>query len=673
MVEERNENLHDADGKDEQKNAPQSNQNQNDKNEEVTKQKKDKVTSHENKQAELEKELIEEEKKVTEETEKEALNDKSVEQVVSEIEDNMASDSEKHDDDDDEHHIPLKSYFSFEPEALIEEAKQIISENPVQKIKKHIEEIKSVFLDKIEKLKEGFEEESEEYRKIKETERSFFDIYKDYKKQLKDYYNEIQERLNTNLEKRKDIIEELKRIIDSTEYNFEQRLKKFKDLQKAWRTAGAVPRNEYSEIWNNFRHHEARFYDLLDLDREYRDKVFQKNLEEKKEIIEAGKKLLKENDIHQMFVQLQNLHKRWKEETGPVSREYREQVWEEFKDITKQIHDKRRDFYKKLKEQFGDNLIKKQEIIEKLKEIAENLPDTHKLWQETIKKVEELREEFYQIGFVPKKNREEIWDAFKSELKTINKQKNNYYKSLKELQKENLDKKNKLIQIANEWKDSEDWETATEKFKQIQQEWKNIGHVPRRVSEKVWKEFREACNYYFDRFHSEVKKSHDEEYENFLKKKEFLRQLKEKFSDIPEDQKFSIDDIKQIQKDWKELGYVPHHKRYINAKFNKYIDTLFDKLNVDKRELSFLKFKNMVDEYLKDEKFYKLDQEKRYVRQKIENIEKEIQQLENNSLFIVSNDANNMFKKEIDKKRKNNKGVLDFWKKKLNYLNSLNY
>ncbi len=669
MVEERNENLHDADGMEEQNKASQTNK-QNDSSNDVSNEPK--TSKDEEKKLDLEQKLIEEEKKVTEETEKETSNEKSVDEVVSEIEENMASESEKH-DDEGEHHIPLISYVGFEPEELINEAKKLFEENPVQKIKKHFEEIKSAFEDKIAIRKEGLEEESEEFQKIKEIERTFFDVYRDYKKKLKTYYNEIQERLNNNLEKRKEIIEELKRIIDSTEYTFEQRLKKFKDIQKAWRTAGAVPRNEYSGIWENFRHHEARFYDLLDLDRDYRDKIFQKNLEEKQKIIEEGKKLLEENDIHNMFVELQKLHKRWKEETGPVSRENREKVWEEFKIVTKQIHDKRRDFYKKLKEQFGDNLIKKQEIIDQLKEIASDLPNAHKAWQDTIKKVEQLRDDFYQIGFVPKKNREEIWEAFKTELKTINKQKNNFYKTLKELQKENLDKKQKLIQIANEWKDSEDWKEATEKFKQIQNEWKQIGHVPRRVSEKIWKEFRETCNYYFDRFHAQAKHAHDEEFENFLKKKTYLQELKEKFKEIPDDKKFSMEDIKAIQKEWKEIGFVPYNKKYINVKFNKYIDTLYDKLHVDKRELAFLKFKNMIDEHLKAEKFYKLDQEKRYVRQKIENIEKEIQQLENNSMFIISNDANNMFKKEIDKNKKNNKEILDFWKKKLNYLNSLKY
>jgi len=643
MVEERNENLHQADGMNEQEKAPSEKQNQ-------TEEK-------------VEPKLLSEGKENEEE--------KTLEEVVNEIEEKMASDSEHH-EEGHETQIPKIIYSTLDPEKLIEEAKKLVESSPVQNIKSHIDEIIKVFGEKIEIIKEKLEQENEDPVKL-DIEKDFQAIINDYKKKLRAYKAEIQEKLENNLERRKAIIEDLKNLIDSTEYTFEQRLKKFKEIQKSWRTAGPIPRNTYTDIWNTYRHHEERFYDLLDLDREYRDKVFQDHLEEKKAIIEEAKKLLNEKDIHYIFVELQKLHKKWKEETGPVSREFRESIWEEFKEVTKQIHDKRREFYKKLKEQFGENLIKKQEIIEKLKEISENLPDNHKNWQEVIKKVEALREEFYQLGFVPKKNREEIWSSFKETLKKINKQKNNFYKSLKDLQKENLEKKQALIKIAEELKESEDWENATKKYKEIQEEWKKIGHVPRKVSDKIWHEFREHCNHYFDRYHKHIKQEKNDEFEIFFKKKEFLQELKEKFRELPEDHNFTIEDIKKIQQEWHDMGYVPKNKQYINAKFNKFINGLFDKLHIDKRELSFLKFKNQIDDYLKNENFYKIDSEKRYVRQKIEGIEKEIQQLENNSMFIKSDDKNNMFKREVEKNIKKNKEILDFWKKKMDYLNSLEY
>jgi len=241
------------------------------------------------------------------------------------------------------------------------------------------------------------------------------------------------------------------------------------------------------------------------------------------------------------------------------------------------------------------------------------------------------------------------------------------------LQKDNLDKKMALIKIAEELKDSDDWETATQKFKDIQEEWKKIGHVPRKYSEKIWQQFREACNYYFDRYYGHIRSEKNEEYGNFVKKKEYFTKLKEQFKDADGEAGYTIDDIKKIVNEWKELGYVPDNKHYINVKFNKFINGLYDKLNIDKRELSFLKFKNTVDQYHEDGNYRKLDSEKRYVRQKIEAILKEIEQLENNMMFIKSDDDNNPFQKEVEKNLTKNKEILDFWKKKLQYLESLNY
>ncbi len=665
MVEDRNENLQAADGMNGTSEEPQnSNQNKDSGN----------LKSHSETTTQSNEQLEEEAHKL--------LEEKSVDQVVDEIEQNVASESEEHKEElsdikhEDDKHIPLLSYKDFELQGLINEAKQLLDVHPVQKLKKHFEEIKNAFDDKVATLTEQRKAANPELEEIDldlPEINEFRYVWKDYKQKLNTYRKEIQDKLEANLNKRQDLIEELKKIIDSTEYTFEERIKHFKEIQKQWRNAGSIPRTKYTDIWQTFKHHEERFYDLLDLDRDYRDKVFQENLKEKQSIIGRAKELLKEDDIHQIFKELQTLHKKWKEETGPVAREYREKVWEEFKEVTKQIHDKRRDFYKKLKEQFSQNLDKKRDIIAKLKELTVEIPDNHKEWQKKIKEVEQLRESFYQIGYVPKKYREEIWDEFKSTIKEFNKHKNNFYKSLKELQKQNLEKKLHLIEVAESLKESDEWETATQKYKEIQEEWKKIGHVPRKYSEKIWQQFREACNHYFDRYYAHVRSEKNEEYGNFIKKKEYLATLKEQFKEIDENTTYTIDDIKKITSEWKTLGYVPDNKHYINVKFNKFINALYDKLNIDKRELSFIKFKNTIDQYMEEGNYHKVDAEKRYVRQKIEGILKEIEQLENNMMFIKSADKNNPFKKEAEKNVAKNLEILAFWKKKQQYLDSLNY
>ncbi len=663
MVDERDENLQPADGMNESAETQNNSAKIEQADEDVLKTEENSEISEKTPDLEADNDSLK------------LLSEKSVDEIVDEIEQSMAVESEK-DKEQHEEHIPFLSYKNFDIPTLLNEAKKLLETHPVQKIKKHFDTIKTVFEDKVDVLTEQYKKEnpnaSEVDLYIPEINELKY-IIKDYKVKLQAYRKEVQKRLEENLKKRQALIEELKHIIDSPEYGFDERIKKYKEIKKQWRKAGSIPRSRYTDIWETFKHHEERFHDLLDLDKDYRNKVFKENLEQKQAIIEEAKKLLDYDDVHRAFKELQKLHKKWKEETGPVAREYREKIWEEFKNITKQIHDKRRDFYKKLKEEFAQNLVKKQEIIEKLKEITAEIPENHKEWQQKIKEVEDLREQFYKIGFVPKKNREEIWSSFKTVIKDFNKHKNNFYKTLKELQKENLDKKMTLIKIAEELKDSEDWETTTQKFKEIQEEWKKIGHVPRKYSEKIWKQFRDACNHYFDRYHAHIRSEKDEEYNNFIKKKEYLNTLKEQFKDVDNTAGYTIEDIQNIISEWKKLGYVPDKKQYINVKFNKFINSLYDKLQIDKRELSFIKFKNIVDQFYEEGNFRKLDSEKRYVRQKIENISKEIEQLENNMLFIKSNNENNPIKKEVERKIEKNKEILEFWKKKLQYLNSLEY
>ena len=670
MVEERNENLQSADGKNEQteaaKNTVENTTPEVEKTEEVVEQK-------------IEEKVEEEVEEKVEEKSHQLAEEKTVEEVVDEIEKDLATASEAADEKEQteviQHDIPLLSYKDFDFKTLIEEAKKLFKEHPVQKIKKHLDEIRAAFDDKVHQIIAAEKEKNPDEEVVVEIpeRREFNSFWKDYREKYNTYRKEIQDRLEQNLAIKQGLIEELKATIESTEFDFNERLKRFKDIQRKWRTSGNVPRAMYSDIWQTFKHHEERFYDLLDLDRDYRDKIFQENLDVKQGIIDKAKELLTQNDIHHIFKELQNLHLQWKEETGPVAREHRERVWEDFKEVTKQIHDKRREFYKKLKEEFVGNLAKKQEIIAQLQEATAEIPSNHKQWQSKIKEIEKLRESFYQIGYIPKKNRDEIWAAFKNSVKEFNKHKNTFYKSLKELQKENLEKKLNLIKVAEEWKESEDWKEATQKFKNIQEEWKTVGHVPRKYSEKLWKDFRETCNYYFDRFHKHVRSEKSEEMENFLKKKERLHDLKEQFKEIKEDVEYTIDDIKVIIEEWKTLGYVPENKHYVNVKFNKFIDSLYDKLNVDKRELSFIKFKNTVDGYFEQENYRKLDSEKRYVRQKIEGILKEVQQLENNMMFIKSATKNNPFKREVENNVARNLEILAFWKKKQQYLDSLNY
>jgi len=220
------------------------------------------------------------------------------------------------------------------------------------------------------------------------------------------------------------------------------------------------------------------------------------------------------------------LHKIWKEDIGPVGKEHREEIWERFSNATSVLHQRRQDHYKELDKVYEQNLEKKHEIIAAIIELSSNVANNHKALQQQIKLLEEQRNAFFNAGKVPQKVNEKTWAAFKEAVRGFNRNKNAYYKNLKKEQQDNLDKKRALLELAISLKDSEEWDSTTQEMKRIQNDWKKIGHVPRKYSDKIWKEFKAACNHYFDRLHARKNASNQEEEENLVKKEACLEKLK---------------------------------------------------------------------------------------------------------------------------------------------------
>ena len=320
------------------------------------------------------------------------------------------------------------------------------------------------------------------------------------------------------------LIEELKHLIDNAEPS--TMYSQFKKLQDKWRSIGNIPRTKYNDTWHTYHHHVERFYDLLHLSNDLRDLDFKHNLEEKLKLVVKAEELAEGNDLNKAFKELQVLHRLWKEDIGPVGREHREEIWERFSNATKKIHEQRHVLQKDLESRYEDNVIIKREVIDKISNLVDDKIDSHKIWQQKIKELETLRQEFFKMGRVPRAVNERIWKEFKDATRSFNKIKNNFYKNIKKGQHDNLTKKNALVEKAESLKDSEDWDITSEVMKQIQAEWKTIGHVPRKYSDKIWKKFKDACNHYFDRLHGVQDEANKDQVESFNKKKELLENLK---------------------------------------------------------------------------------------------------------------------------------------------------
>lgn len=593
---------------------------------------------------------------------------------VEEIEESNAEDAED-ETNAERHELESKDYHAMSMEQLVDELEGLLKDKKIQTIKAQVDEIKSEFHSKFGEL---LDEKKEEFLSEGGNEIDFYyttpikkrfnEAYKSYRNTLNAYYKDRESNLKQNLENRLAIIEEIKGLIN-VEENINTTYKHFKDLQEQWRNAGPIPRDRYNNAWNSYHHHVEVFYDFLHLNRDLRDMDFKHNLEQKTKIIERAEELAKDDNINRAFRELQVLHKLWKEELGPVDREHREEIWARFSNATKTIHDKRQAYYADLDKAYEANLVKKEEIIARIEDVSKDQPKSHQGWQKKIKAIEALRQEFFNAGKVPNKVNDATWTKFKSAVRNFNRSKNNFYKSLKKDQYDNLQKKLELIKIAEDNKDSDDFDTTTALMKKIQSDWKTIGHVPRKDSDKIWKQFKTACNHYFDRMHAEKNAASKEEMAAFEKKSALLETVKNiELTGKPEK---DIETIKTQINAWKAIGHIPSSKRFIDGKFNKAIDALFGKLDMDRAKLEMIKFENKLETLSKPDDTRLLDNEQNFIKKKITEIKSEINQLENNMQFFSNVDESNPLVRDVIKNIKNHKDNLQTWKDKLRKVKSM--
>jgi hypothetical protein len=605
--------------------------------------------------------------------------EKSDRQILEEIDNHLARQSEKEEEQHRKITVDINRLKNYSLKELADEFRDIMENNEPRHSRNALQIIRSVFLEKFEQAKEEALQKhieqngSEKGFYFRSAEKEEFDsLYREFKRRLKDSFQQFRQLLEENLKKKEEILDELRKLANGEiEGNASELYKRFNEIRTEWNKTKPVPREKYNELWETYKFLVEKFHEYIELDKEYRNKLYKENLQKKQKIIERAKELLAMDDAVKAFRELQYLHKVWKEQTGPVAKEQSEQIWQEFKDLTKQIHDKRREYLAQLREQYMQNLEKKKELITRLDEILQEEVTEHKRWQELLQVIEKLKEEFQNARYVPYKQRKEIQNEFYGRIREFNRKKNAFYKSLKVKQRENLQRKKELIEQVKALLNEEDVKSAHEKCKTIREEWRTIGFVPKKISDEIWNEFKEACNRFYEHYREVIKHEIDEEYNNYLKKKEFLGQLKADFKEGKMDH-FNLDEIEEILQQWKEIGHVPENVRYINSKFNRFISALFSKLNLDENQLRMMQFKNMVQQWINDGETGKIRKEINYIRNKINEITDEIQNFETNLHFIKpSDDDNNPLLERLQNKINVKKKQLELWKEKLNYLLSL--
>ncbi len=524
---------------------------------------------------------------------------------------------------------------------LVDTLKDIIDNKSILQIKNDVELIKINFYKKhkadIEKKRKNFLQEGGDIEDFKVEEEPLERMLKEYLKKYKEikaeYNKKLEDEKQENLDKKYQIIEEIKDLVNRKE-SINKTFHEFRELQKKWRSIGLVPQQNVKDLWETYHHHVEAFYDYIKINKELRDLDLKKNLESKIELCENAEELLLEPNIISAFNELQKLHEQWRE-IGPVPPDMRVEIWERFKETTSKINKKHQEYFLNLKKEQKKNLEAKSVLCEKAEEINSMAITTHKEWESRSNDIIELQKVWKTIGFAPKKDNNKIYNRFRNACDNFFNKKREFYSQNREQQNDNLQLKTDLCVQAEALKESNEWKKTTEELITLQKRWKEIGPVPYKYSDKIWRRFRQACDKFFEK--KETYFSHiDNSYEQNLKKKEELIEKIEKL-DITDNVEECLKKLKEFQREWAEIGFVPYKsKDEIQDKYRNAINRKFDDLNVDDNRKNILKFKTKLDNLKnKPNGIQRIRQERDKYNNKLKQLENDIVLWENNIGFFT--------------------------------------
>ncbi|MDY0103519.1 MAG: DUF349 domain-containing protein [Lentimicrobium sp.] len=612
----------------------------------------------------------------------------------------LDSDGSEDDDTDDQEETEVDDLADLDGmtrEELVSKLEELVKDSDVQKIKNDVSRIKVAFLklnkdfkheayQKLVALSDNTESEGEGEGEgtetvavaetptvvpddeVEERFKAAFQIYKHNKFK----YTEEQEKLKIqNLEAKNLILEELKALISSEE-TLKKTYDEFKILQDRWKSIGMVPKTEVNNLWQNYHFLVEKFFDKVKINKELKDLDLRKNLEAKMELCEKAEELLLETSIIKTFKQLQQYHEDWKE-IGPVPQDKKDELWERFRSATDQINERRREYYNEMQEGLEQNLAAKTILCEKAEQLIGVDNDSIKSWQDGTNQITELLQIWKSLGPAPKKQNNEIWARFKTSLDTFFNAKKDFYNKLKEQQMHNYNLKLDLCVQAEALRSSTDWRNTTRELINMQNEWKNIGPVPRKQSDKIWKRFRAACDEFFQTKSAYFKNVSGHEEENMKLKLDLIE--KAKVFEIGENRNEAIETLKDFQRQFMEIGHVPiKEKERLQTEFRAVINKHFEKLKMESISMGATNYRSRVDRMAKDspDAGRVISKERNYVQGKIQQLQDEIKTWENNIGFFAKSKTANLLKQEFEKKIDKAKEELQLLEAKLKMLRETN-
>ena len=488
------------------------------------------------------------------------------------------------------------------------------------------------------------------------------------KERRQQQFREQEAEKEENLKKKLDIIEKIKAMVTSPE-EANRAYPEFKALQQEWKEIKNVPAERANELWRNYQLYVEQFYDLLKLNSEAREYDFKKNLEIKTRLCEAAEKLAEETDVISAFHQLQKLHQEYRE-TGPVSKELREEIWQRFKAASTIINKAHQQHFETLRAREDENLQKKTALCEKVEAIAAEENKSGADWDRHTQEIIAIQQEWKTIGFAPQKMNVKIFERFRAACDDFFARKAEHFRTLKDTYKDNADRKRALIEKAKALQDSTEWRSTSDKLIALQKEWKTIGMVPKKLGDQLWEEFLGACNKFFEARNAAGAGQRSEEHQNLEKKRDVISRLKDAAQEAGDDLQ---ERVQKLVDEYNAIGHVPFkEKDKLYEEYHAVLDRLYKDLNISVAKRRLNNFKQNLKQ-VAERGEAALDSERARLMRQYENLKQEVQTYENNLGFLsVSSKKGNSLIDEMNRKVEKLKGDLQLVKEKIKAIDAEN-
>jgi hypothetical protein len=575
---------------------------------------------------------------------------------------------EEHHHDDHDHHV---DYSGHSKEELIKAMKEILGgdqllrkDAEVQDIKAHYEEFyqqeKQEAAGKFEK--EGGNPDDFQYRNTEED-REFFKLYNDFRDKRSNQIKELEKTKEKNLTAKNLILQRLRELVDGEETTHS--ISTIKDVQQEWKKIGPVPASQNKNLWASYNALMDRFYDNRSIYFELKELDRKKNLEHKLEICEKAEALEKHDDLKEAIKILNDLHEEFKH-IGPVPQEEQEKVWQRFKSASDAIYARRKHFYEDQIEVFKENQKKKEDLIAKLNEFKDFRADRIKEWNSKTKEILAIQKDWEGIGPVPRESGKEINKNFWGLFKQFFHHKNQFFKELDEIRLTNKQKAEELIEKANSFAESTDWQKTAKELIQLQQEWKNIGPTPEKVRDDLYKRFKKACDLFFDN-RRQANKDLNKEFDQNLEAKETVCS---KITEASNGAELSTEELEKLIAEFNAIGFVPRKNiKEIAGKFNEAVDAYVKKMGVGSGEKEEFLFRLNLSKMQADPHADRVLNKKEHgIRKQISDLENNITLWKNNLEFFAASRTADKLKDQFDEKIDKAEQEIERLKKKLSII-----